>query len=315
MSRKQRPAGSHKSTVLAQVPEACRDERAAVEFLEEQRWGEHPECPRCKSEKVYRMAGADGQRNARFLWRCHGCKKQYTVRIGTVYEDSRIPLRHWCYAFWRASASKKGISALQVSRETGLSYGSALFMMHRIRFAMTERPENAPKLLWTVESDECYVGGKILPGEVPGKTAVMAMVERGGEARASHIGHVYAENLKNALTANVDPLARIMTDEHPAYPGATKRFVGGHFTVKHSAREYARGEVSSNTAESFFAILKRAVYGTWHSVSHKHLHRYVGEVEYRWNTRKVDDGQRLSLAIRRASGKRLTYRELVRKPA
>lgn len=150
-----------KSPVVAEIPQACSDELTAVELLERLRWGNHPGCVHCGSVNVYKMVDAKtGERNKRFLWRCHDCHKQYTVRIGTVYEESRIPLRHWCYAFWRASTSKKGVAALEIMRQCLISYKSALFMMNRIRFAMAPDRANAPKLSGIVELDETYIGGK-----------------------------------------------------------------------------------------------------------------------------------------------------------
>ena len=131
-------------------------------FLEAQRWGDTPNCPRCGDTDVRMMLGKDGQRNARYLWKCKGCKQQYTVRVGTIMEDSPIPLRHWCLAFYRAAVSKKGVSALQIQRETGLSYKSALYLMHRIRWAMRPANEAEAKLGvdgGTVEFDETYIGG------------------------------------------------------------------------------------------------------------------------------------------------------------
>lgn len=156
----QGPVGESKSDVVADLPHACCDEQAAVEFMERQRWGEmSAACPRCGDTDVAQMRAKDGSHNARYLWRCHGCKRQFTVRVGTIMEDSPIPLRHWCYAFWAACAGKKGVSAMQIQRQTGLSYKSALFMMHRIRYAMTpDGPE--PKLTGIVEADETYVGGR-----------------------------------------------------------------------------------------------------------------------------------------------------------
>jgi transposase-like protein len=154
---------SKKTALKSSIPLACADETAAVAFLEAQRWGDTPNCPRCGDTDVAMMKAKDGSRNARFLWRCKGCKQQYTVRVGTIMEDSPIPFRHWCLAFYRAAASKKGVSALQIQRETGLSYKSALFLMHRIRWAMAPANENEPKLgqnSGTVEFDETYVGGK-----------------------------------------------------------------------------------------------------------------------------------------------------------
>ena len=133
---------SDKSEIVANIPLACADERAAVEFLEDQRWGDCPACARCGNTDVYQMKDAKtGERNRRFLWRCRGCNQQFTVRIGTVFEDSRIPLRHWCFALWAACSLKKGVSALQIKRQTGLTCKSALYLLHRIRWAMA--PFNA----------------------------------------------------------------------------------------------------------------------------------------------------------------------------
>jgi transposase-like protein len=155
-----RKVGTPKSAIEAALPLACSDEAAAVDFMEQQRWAGEPACPRCGDMDVYKMLGADGQRNTRFLWRCRGCKKQFTVRVGTIMEDSPIPLKHWCRAFYEACKSKKGISALELSRDCKLSYKSALFMMHRIRWAMAPANENEPKLTGIVEFDETYIGGK-----------------------------------------------------------------------------------------------------------------------------------------------------------
>jgi transposase-like protein len=269
------------------------------------------------------MQNRDGERQADFRWRCRGCKQQYTVRTGTVYEDSRIFLRHWCYAFWKACSSKKGISALQIKRETGLSYKSALFLMHRIRFAMAETPTSP--LTGIVEVDETYVGGKPRAKELRHsgdgwrtfkrgrardfmrrKTPVVALVERGGRVRATVPTHVSARNLRQVIQANVDPSAHLMTDELNPYRKIGRAFAR-HDTVTHSRHEYVRGLASTNTVEGFFSLLKRGLIGTFHHVSRKHLHRYVSEFEFRYNHRHVEDGTRTVQAIRASEGKRLTY--------
>ena len=146
--------------VITELPAACADEALAVEFMEKQRWGDTPCCIHCGSVNVYKMVDAKtGQRNVRHLWRCRNCKQQYTVRIGTIYEESRIDLCHWCYAFWRASTSNKGVSALEIKRHCQISYKSALFLMNRIRFAIApDRDE--PKLTGMVECDETYIGAR-----------------------------------------------------------------------------------------------------------------------------------------------------------
>ena len=162
MNAKTPKIAKDKSGLVMRLPKACSDESAAVDFLEAQRWGDHPACMHCGSTNVYKMKDRNGERNKRFLWKCKEpqCGKQYTVRKGTVFEDSLIPLRYWCYAFWAACSSKKGVSALQIKRQTGLSYKSALFMMHRIRFAMADDHANPEPLTGIIEVDETYVGGR-----------------------------------------------------------------------------------------------------------------------------------------------------------
>lgn len=304
-------------TPVNDLPGACADETKAVEFMEKHRWGDHPGCPRCGDMDVYKMQSKDGERERYFRWRCRGCKKQYSVRTGTVFEDSRIPLRHWCFAFWRASTSKKGVSALEIHRQTGLSYKSCLFLLHRIRFAMA--PTDGNPLTGIVEVDETYIGGKarnVIDQKSrkeawANKAPVVALVERGGNVRTIHVPDVTGKTLKNAIRDNVDRRARIMTDEAPQYQGIDREFAGGHETVKHSAKEYVRGDVSTNTVEGYFSIVKRGINGIYHSVSKKHLHRYLAEYEFRYNGRKLSDGDRTVLAIQAADGKRLRYKEPV----
>jgi len=211
-----------KSEIVARIPLACQDELAAVEFLESQRWGDKPHCVHCKSERVYKMMDAEtGKRSKRFLWRCRECKKQYTVRIGTVYEESRVELRHWCYAFWRAATSKKGVAALEIMRQTGISYKSALFLMNRIRFAMAPDSETTPKLDGTVECDEVWIGGKPRPGtgyhargRGTSKQPVFVAVQRNGQIRRRIIPNVGGREIKAAVRELVDRKAKLMTDEN-----------------------------------------------------------------------------------------------------
>jgi len=316
MAKNQGKVAQNKSAVVSDLPRACADEASAVEFLEKRRWPQGAACPACGSGDAYQMRDRKtGERSKRFLWKCNGCSRQFTVRVGTVFEDSRIPLRHWCYAFWAACASKKGVSAMQIRRMTGLSYKSALFLMHRIRFAMADNYANPPMLDGTVEVDETYVGGKVHRrgtshlGRGTPKAPVVALVQRGGNLRALHVEKVTAATLRSAIREHISPTATLMTDEYAAYRGLGNYFKGGHFTVKHSDKEYVRGDAHVNTAESFFSLLKRGVFGTFHSVSKKHFHRYCSEFEFRWNARKIDDGARTALVIRKAVGKRLRYRE------
>ncbi|NOZ11669.1 MAG: IS1595 family transposase [Gammaproteobacteria bacterium] len=307
-----------KNDIIKQMPKACSDELHAVEFLEHHRWGDKPTCAHCGSEHVYQMLGRDGGRNKRFLWRCKACTKQYTVRIGTVFEDSRIPLRHWCFAFWRACTAKKGVSALEIKRQIQVSYKSALFMMHRIRFAMSD--DGPGFLTGTVEIDETYVGGKVrhktdvetrkkLGWRGDNKTPVVAIVQRGGNIRTMTAPKVNSRNIKEFVRGNVHKTAHIMTDESPFYHGLGKKYAS-HETITHSAGEYARGDVTTNTVEGFFSLLKRGIHGSYHAVSKQHLHRYLAEFEYRYNTREWDDGERTAEIIRKAVGKRLVYKAI-----
>lgn len=232
-----------KKRLISEIPAACVDETKAVEFLEKQRWCDDPKCPRCESKDVYQMRDRKtGERNKDFRWRCRGCGKQYTVRTGTVFEDSRIALTHWCLAFWRACSSKKGVSALQIKRETGLTYKSALFLMHRIRWAMANTPEG--KLRGTVEVDETYVGGKPraskpiyrpvykgrpelgmkrYKGRAPDfqdrKTPVVALVERGGRVKAYPPATVTSHDVEISNPRARGPLGQ---DHH----GRTSRLPG-----------------------------------------------------------------------------------------
>lgn len=304
-----------KDVIVKELPIACSNEAAAVYFMEKQRWGEYPACPHCGSINVSKMTGKDGGRNKRFLWRCHedGCKKQYTVRVGTVFEDSRVPLKIWCHAFWAACASKNGVSALQIKRECNVTYKTALFILHRIRYAMTA-PKQEKKLQGTIEADETYVGGKPrfhrkgLRGRGTPKTPVLALVERNGGVRTRVIPNVTAEALKNELWKQVDLASRIITDEEPAYK-STQEYFGAGIKQYVIADANMFGAIFIPIQWKVSLRLKRGLYGTFHSVSKKHLHRYVSEFAFRWNTRQLNDGERIAKAIQGSEGKRLTYRE------
>lgn len=308
-----------KSEAVQNLPLACSDETAAVEFLEVQRWGDTPACVKCGSVSVYQMKDAKtGERSSRYLWRCRDCKEQYTVRIGTVYEESRIPLRHWCYAFWRACTSKKGVSALEIKRQCQISYKSALFLMNRIRFAMAPEPDyfRERQLNGTVECDETYIGprkprypGSGRTGRGTSKTPVFVAVERGGELRRRVVADVTGATLQSAIREEVSRQARIISDDYPAYKGIGRDFAGGHETVCHTTKEYARGDIHTNTAESSHALVKRGITGIYHNVSREHLHRYLWQFDFMWNTRQMNDGERTVLAMKAAEGKRLMYQQ------
>ena len=310
-----------KSPILDVLRQATLNEGQAVTFMERQRWGDSPACPRCGDLDVYQMTSKDGQRNKDYRWRCRGCKGMYTVRTGTIFEETRLPMRVWVFAFWRACASKKGVSALQLSREMEITHKSALFVLRRIRHGLGSDPST--KLTGTVEVDETYVGGKprykgaSKPGRGTKKTPVLGMVERGGDVRFRMLRRVTAKELHALIRENADLTCRIVSDEFPLYRTIGREFEGGHEHVRHGAGEYVRRDdpdVHTNCIEGVFSLITRGVMGTFHSVSSKHLPNYLNEFEFRFNTRKMDDGERVVAAIRNVEGKRLMYRESVESP-
>lgn len=289
------------------------NEEEARALLESIRWPEGPVCAHCGcSERVYPIKQGAARPG---LYECGDCGEQFTVTVGTVMHKSKIPISKWIMAFYLICSHKKGVSALQLQRDLGLgSYRTAWHMCHRIRLAMKEEPM-AGLLSGKVEVDETYVGGKPRRGGPKGKggrgtkkTPVLVLVERGGRARSMPIERVDGKTLKGAVRANVDRSSMILTDEWSGYQGLHKEFAGGHYTVNHSAGEYAAGGAGSNTAESYFALLKRGIMGSFHHVSKKHLHRYCDEFAFRWNVRKLPDFQAARLAMAGAEGKRLLYR-------
>ncbi len=311
-----------KSPILSALRQATVSEEQAVRFLEAQRWGADPACPRCSDLDVYRMVGKDGSRNKDYRWRCRGCNKMFTVRTGTVFEESRLPLQVWVYAFWKACSSKKGISALQLSREMEITHKSALFVLRRIRHGLGAGPDS-PKLTGTVEIDETYVGGrprykgKSKRGRGTEKAPVLGMAERGGDVRFKVMERLTVRDLAGAIASNVDLSSRVITDELYQYRPIGHVFRGGHQTVHHGSGEYVKAgtDVHSNSIESVFSLLKRGLMGTFHSVSKKHLPNYLNEFEFRFNNRYCDDGERVVRAIKQVDGKRLKYRESVDDPS
>lgn len=280
------------------------DEKAAYEHLAKIRWPDGPRCIRCQAEKIYTLNVAA---SSRVVLKCAKCRKQFSATVGTIFEDSHIPLTKWFMAFQLTASSKKGMSAKQLERMLGITYKSAWFMAHRIRHSMKQTPFG-DKLGGIVEADETYIGGKSRGmGKIPNKMPVFALVERGGRVRSFTMPLVNAQNLKRAIQEHVHTDAKLMTDEHVGYMKIGKDFAD-HQTVNHSQKEYVRGEASTNTVEGYFSLLKRGLTGTYHHVSQKHLHRYLDEFNFRYNARTVNDAIRNHGAIRATEGKRLTYR-------
>jgi transposase-like protein len=290
------------------------DERKAREFLEASRWPNGPICPHCGcTDKVYRLADSDAHRDG--LVHCNDCDGSFTVTTGTVMESSHLPLNKWVLAYRLMSSAKKGISAHQMHRTLEISYKAAWFMCHRIRESM--RDVSGGKLGGPgtiVEADETYVGGKPRRGtdgrksKKDRKIPVAVLVERGGRARAVPVEHPLDGVLIRNIVQNVEPGTTMHTDEHKAYRRIGKHIGGQHFSVKHVRDEFARDGVHNNTAESWNALLKRSIVGSFHHVSREHLARYCDEVSFRWDHRGMDDSERTVAAIKGGEGKRLTYR-------
>ena len=292
------------------------DEAAAFAHLESQLWPVAPICPHCGSfsEKHYNLS-----KTRLGLRKCaeKSCRKQFTVKVGTVFEQAHIPLNKCLQAVYFMCVSKKGMSAHQLHRTLEISYKAAWFLCHRIREAM--RDDGSFDMLGgqnkVVEADETYIGGKAknrATRKPAAKKAVLSLIERDGKVRSFHVANVTAESVRPLIVKNADKASMLMTDESPIYPKVGKDFAA-HGTVNHSASEYARlgGYVHINASENFFSIVKRGIVGTYHSVSEAHLHRYLAEFDFRYNHRSklgCEDEQRTSNALMGVVGKRLTYK-------
>jgi transposase-like protein len=297
-----------------------RDEAAAFEKLESVLWPTGPECPHCGVVNDAHRIPTNLEKKVRHgLYRCNACKEQFTVKVGTVFESSHVPLHKWLQAVYLICSSKKGISAKQIERALQVTYKSAWFMMHRIRAAM-DPIYNVPGTPMggagkIVEMDETYIGRDPTKNVRPGiahKLAVFSLVERGGEVRSFHVDRADKLLVKAIVHENVRKDTTHYTDGSKIYRGNSMG-LEKHDWVDHSADEYVRGEVHTNTIESYFSVFKRGMKGTYQHCDQKHLHRYLVEFDFRHNTREklgVNDIARTASALRGAKGKRLTYRPL-----
>lgn len=291
---------------------AFTDENEARKLLEASRWPDGPVCPFCG--QLDTVKPLNGPSMGPGWYYCAECQDKFTVRVGTLYERSHIPLHKWLLATHLVVSSKKGMSALQLSRMLGITYKSAWFMCHRIREGMTPAKRGPIGGQGrTVESDETLIGGKkknrAFAKKEPKKQTVLTLVDRDGDSHSFHVANVKAKTLREAIVRVVDRKSHLMTDELASY-GKIGREFAGHTTVNHSADEYVRlgGFAHTNTAECRHSLMKRAVFGTHHSISEAHLPRYLTEWDFKWNTRKLKDGERAAVALKGIEGKRLTYR-------
>jgi transposase-like protein len=306
-----------KDLTLIQIINRFDTAEKARKHLETILWKDGIVCPHCKcnDQAKFSEIAFNPKRKVRAGLRfCANCQSQFTVTIGTIFEDSHIPLHKWLIAWYLICSSKKGISSLQLKRilEIG-SYGTALFMAHRIRHALKETVF-AEKLSGIIEADETAVGG-VSKGKGTGmksgnKVTVMAMVQRGGPVRSKIMPTVNGANLKQAIRENVQICSEVHTDANYSYRCLEPKFT--HKSVKHCAGEYSRREgenlVTTANVESFFSLLKRGVVGTFHHVSPQHLPLYLAEFEHRHNCRKMTDGERTDFGLTKAAGKRLMYK-------
>jgi transposase-like protein len=301
------------------------NEEAAIAYVESRLWPDGPVCPHCGT--IGEATKLNGKSTRPGLWKCRACRKPFTVRMGTIFESSHVPMHIWLQAIYMMCSSKKGIATRQLHRTFGGSLKTAWFLGHRIREAMTVLnigddmgPLGGANQV--VEADETFVGGKARnrKGKIPPKTPVLSLVERDGRVRSFRVPDVTAQTLKPIIVSHINRATYLMTDDAPVYWAIGREF-SGHGTVNHSAEEYVRAAFwHTNTVENFFSIFKRGIYGCYFHVSETHLHRYAAEFDFRHNNRiglGVDDQARTDRAIVGAKGKRLTYETtaLARRPA
>jgi transposase-like protein len=277
-------------------PKVCFETMLAVKWPDGK-----PICPHCGHDQAWII-------KTRGKLDCKKCRKTYSVKVGTVFEDSPLPLQKWFVAVWCIANAKNGISSCELARALGVTQTTAWFMLHRVRLAM--RTPTFRKLSGEVESDETFIGGKPANRRnrsVRTKAIVQGLLEREGEIRCSVVNSTSAEQLRGTIGRNVEPGAAVYTDAHPAYQGLSETYV--HAAIDHAIK-YVEGRVHTNGLENFWSLLKRSLRGTYVAVATFHLDRYLDEQAFRFNERKGSDGSRFRRVLSAVVGKRLTYREL-----
>jgi len=291
---------------------ALQDEAAAYKWVESRVWPEGPICPHCGG--VDRISPMKGKSTRIGTYKCYQCRKPFTVKVGTVFEASHVPMRLWLQAMFLMCSSKKGISSNQLHRTLGVTLKTAWFMSHRIREAMRVvgvGPMGGAGAV--IEADETFYGqieGEPKRRGTGHKHVILSLIERGGSARSFHVEGTRIADIAPVLRANVKPESTLMTDEGTYYREVGREFAR-HDSVKHKEDEYVRGDAYTNTAEGFFSIFKRGMTGVYQHCNERHLHRYLAEFDFRYSNRVklgVDDVARTERALKGIVGKRLTYR-------
>ncbi len=297
---------------LQQAVKYFSDDLVCVNLVASLRWTDGVAiCPQCRNNQTSFLS-------TRKIWKCKACKKQFSVKVGTIFEDSPIGLDKWLMAMWLIVNAKNGISSYEIHRAIGITQKSAWFMLHRIRLAMENG--SIEKLSGEVEADETFIGGlaknmhkhkreaKIKGRGSVGKTAVMGILERKGKVSAKVIGDLTKETMHKEVKSIVEKGSTLFTDEWKSYQGLSEDYI--HEVVNHGIAEYVRGNVHTNGIENFWTLLKRTIKGTYVSVEPFHLGRYVVEQAFRFNERELNDKERFLGVLKAISGKRLTYDEL-----
>ena len=296
---------------LIQMMRALPDEQSAIDHFTAIRWKHGAFCPHCGATKVYHFKDVRTHK-------CGECRKRFSIKVGTIFEDSKIGLREWMLAVWLITSHKKGIASTQLAKDIGVTQKTAWFMLHRLRYAAQTKSFNRP-LDGEIEADETFIGGKEKNKHASkrtggkqggkGKAAVLGILKRDGELRTGTLANLSARNVQGAVRQNVEPGALILTDEHRSFQGLASDYI--HHTVNHSAGEYVRKfYIHTNGIESVWALFKRQIIGTHHWLSPKHLSRYLNEMTWRFNQRETEEGDRVNALLEQTAG-RLTYKELI----